>query len=171
LEQNRDRHEIEGELSQLVSFEVADEVSRLADRSTASTKEIEELIKESGKSVDEGVEIAQAALSSMDDIIAGAEKTSEVVNALAGDIEKQVNAIREVAKATGLISEMSQSIFAATEEQTTNARQVSKAIENVNELTQPAETTPGNKQLFTPAGETEVSHVAQKEERINRDAA
>jgi methyl-accepting chemotaxis protein len=117
---------------------VADEVSKLADRSSSSTKEIEGLIKESGKSVNAGVEIAQAALASMDGVIQGAMKTNEMVAALAQDIEQQVGAIKEVAKATESISEMSQSISAATEEQTTNAKQVSKAIENVNELTQQA---------------------------------
>ena len=117
---------------------VADEVSKLADRSASSTKEIENLIKESSKSVNVGVEIAQAALSSMEAIIAGAQKTNEMVSALANDIEQQIGAIKEVAKATESISEMSQSISAATEEQTTNAKQVSKAIENVNELTQQA---------------------------------
>ncbi len=117
---------------------VADEVSKLADRSATSTKEIEGLIKDSGKSVSVGVEIAQAALSAMEAIIAGAQKTNEVVSALTADIEQQIGAIKEVAKATESISEMSQSISAATEEQTTNAKQVSKAIESVNELTQQA---------------------------------
>ena len=117
---------------------VADEVSKLADRSSSSTKEIEKLIKESGKSVSAGVAIAQAALLSMEAIIAGARKTNEMVGALAADLGQQVGAIAEMGKATDSISEMSQSISAATEEQTTNAKQVSKAIENVNELTQQA---------------------------------
>jgi methyl-accepting chemotaxis protein len=117
---------------------VADEVSKLAERSASSTKEIEVLIKESGSNVRLGVEIAQAALASMEAIIAGARETNEVVTALAGDIEQQVSAIQEVFKATDTISEMSQSISAATEQQTSNAKQVAKAIENVNELTQAA---------------------------------
>ena len=117
---------------------VADEVGKLAERSSTSTKEIEKLIKESGRSVAAGVAIAQAALASMEAIAGGAKKTHSQVEALAADIGQQLGAIAEMGKATDSISEMSQSISAATEEQTTNAKQVSKAIENVNELTQQA---------------------------------
>ena len=117
---------------------VADEVSKLADRSASSTKEIEELIRQSSHNVDNGVQIAQAALDSMQSIIDGAEKTNQTINALSSDIEQQISGIREVSRATESVSEMSQSISAATEEQTTNAKQVAKAIENVNELTQAA---------------------------------
>ncbi|HUX22114.1 MAG TPA: methyl-accepting chemotaxis protein [Spirochaetia bacterium] len=117
---------------------VADEVSKLADRSASSTKEIEELIKKSSHNVEDGVHIAQAALDAMQAIIDGAEKTNRTVAALSSDIEQQITGIREVARVTGSVSEMSQSISAATEEQTTNTKQVAKAIENVNELTQQA---------------------------------
>jgi methyl-accepting chemotaxis protein len=115
---------------------VADEVSKLAERSASSTKEIESLIKESGTNVSVGVATAETALGSMRAIMEGARKNDETVAALAGDIQQQVTALGEVAKATGSIAEMSQSISAATEEQTTNARQVAKAVENVNEITQ-----------------------------------
>jgi len=141
---------------------VADEVSKLADRSATSTKEIEGLIKESGKNVELGVEIAQAALASMEAIIAGSQKTNEMVAALAGDIKQQVAAIKEVVRATETINEMSQSIGAATEEQTTNAKQVSKAIENVNELTQQAASAAEEMSAATE----ELSTLAQQLQRL-----
>jgi methyl-accepting chemotaxis protein len=141
---------------------VADEVSKLAERSASSTKEIEGLIKESGKSVTSGVEIAQAALQAMQGIIAGAEKSNQMVGALAADIEQQIGSIREVAKATESISEMSQSISAATEEQTTNAKQVAKAIENVNELTQQASSAAEEMSAATE----ELSGLAQQMQRL-----
>ncbi len=141
---------------------VADEVSKLADRSSSSTKEIEGLIKESSKSVSAGVEIAAAALSSMEGIMAGAQKTNDVVAALVADIEQQISSIKEVAKATESISEMSQSISAATEEQTTNAKQVAKAIENVNELTQQAASAAEEMSAATE----ELSTLAQQMQRL-----
>jgi methyl-accepting chemotaxis protein len=117
---------------------VASEVSKLADRSSRSTREIEGLIRESGKSVTAGVEIAQKALQAMEGIIGDVQKTDEMVSALSTDVQRQIGTITEVAGATASIAEMSQSISAATAEQTTSAREVARAIENVNELTQSA---------------------------------
>jgi methyl-accepting chemotaxis protein len=117
---------------------VADEVSKLADRSASSAGEIEGLIRQSSKSVASGVEIARAALISMQAIIDGARNTDRMVETLTGDMAQQTRAIGEVLRASETIREMSQSISAATEEQSTNSRQVARAIENVNELTQQA---------------------------------
>jgi methyl-accepting chemotaxis protein len=117
---------------------VADAVSKLAERSASSAKEIETLIKDGSSSVNAGAAASEGVLEAMEEIISGARKTNEMVDALAGDLEQQSMAINELAKAAESINEMSQSISAATEEQTTNAKQVAKAIENVNELTQQA---------------------------------
>ncbi len=117
---------------------VADEVSRLAERSSNSTKEIESLISSSSRSVTAGVEIAQSALGAMDGIMEGARKTGDTVAALAAEVGQSLDALGEAGKATATIAEMSQSISAATQEQSTNTRQVAKAIDNVNGLTQSA---------------------------------
>ena len=141
---------------------VADEVSKLADRSASSTKEIEQLIRDSGRSVAAGVQIATGALTSMDAIIAGARRTTELVTALARDLGQQADAIREMGKATDTISEMSQSISAATEQQTTNAKEVAKAVENVNGLTQQAASAAEEMSATTE----ELAGLAQQLQRL-----
>ncbi len=117
---------------------VADEVSKLADRSAESTKEVENVIKETMALVEEGVKIADESGKSMQSIIKGSEKAYQMINELTDIVEQMVAGIGEVAKAIENINEMSQSISAATEEQTTTARQISRAIENINEITQSA---------------------------------
>jgi methyl-accepting chemotaxis protein len=117
---------------------VAQEVSKLADRSAASTKEIEGLIKESVKSVTQGVRIANGSQGAMEQIKAASQKVQQMIGELSGSMSRQIAAIRELVKALQEVSEMSQSISAATEEQTASARQVSQAVEHVNELTQAA---------------------------------
>jgi len=117
---------------------VAQEVSKLADRSSASTKEIEGLIKESVKSVTQGVEIANGSAGAMGEIRDSSQKVQRMIGELSGSMSRQIAAIRELAKALEKVNQMSQGISAATEEQTANSRQVSKAVEHVNELTQGA---------------------------------
>ncbi|MHB8108150.1 MAG: methyl-accepting chemotaxis protein [Candidatus Cryosericum sp.] len=117
---------------------VAQEVSKLAERSASSTREIKQLISDSGQNVANGVKVAQGALEAINAIIVGAQDTHKAVGALSDRIQTQIQSIAAAASATESITEMSQSISAATEEQTTNARQVSTAVENVNDLTQQA---------------------------------
>jgi methyl-accepting chemotaxis protein len=117
---------------------VADEVSKLADRSSTSTKEIESLIKESVKNVIRGVETAKGSQAAMEQIRAASQKVQEMIAGLSDSMSQQVAAVKELSKALESVSEMSQSISAATEEQITNAKQVSHAVENVNEVTQTA---------------------------------
>jgi methyl-accepting chemotaxis protein len=117
---------------------VADEVSKLADRSSSSTKEIEGLIKESVSNVTRGVDIARRSQSSMDQIKSASQQMEGTIGSLSQLMGSQVAAVKELAQALESVTEMSRSISAATGEQTTNARQVSTAVENVNELTQAA---------------------------------
>jgi methyl-accepting chemotaxis protein len=117
---------------------VAAEVSKLADRSSASTKEIEGLIQESVKNVTRGVEIANGSQVAMEQIRNASQKVKSMVAELTAAMPHQVTAVTELAKALGNVAEMSKDISTATEEQSTNARQVAVAVESVNELTQAA---------------------------------
>jgi methyl-accepting chemotaxis protein len=117
---------------------VADEVSKLAERSSASTKEIEALIKESVKNVDRGVATAKGSQAAMEQIKAASQQVKEMISGVTEAMTQQVDAVKELSNALQSVSEMSQSISAATEEQTSNSKQVSKAVENINEVTQSA---------------------------------
>ncbi len=117
---------------------VADEVSKLADRSSTSTKEIESLIRESTKNVTRGVETAKGSQAAMEQIRTASQMVQAMIADLSDSMSQQVGAVKELTRALESVSDMSQSISAAAEEQTTNARQVSHAVENVNEVTQTA---------------------------------
>jgi len=117
---------------------VAEEVSKLAERSSSSTKEIENLIRESVRNVTKGVETAKGSQVAMELIGTASKKVQEMIAGLSESMLQQVGAVKELAKALENVSQMSQSISAATEEQTTNAKQVSSAVENVNDVTQSA---------------------------------
>jgi len=141
---------------------VADEVSKLADRSASSTKEIESLIKESVKNVNEGVKTAMGSQSAMEQIREASDKVKTMIGGLSESMTQQVAAVHQLASALTNVSEMSQSISAATEEQTTNAKQVSKAVENVNELTQGAASAAEEMSSSTE----QLSSMAQELQRL-----
>ncbi len=117
---------------------VAEEVSKLADRSASSAKEIEGLIRESEKSVKQGVETARGSRGAMEKIRDASQKSKDMIVRLSDSMQQQVLAVQELAGALSNVSEMSQSISAATEEQAQNARQVSQSMESVNGVTQQA---------------------------------
>ncbi|HUI70802.1 MAG TPA: methyl-accepting chemotaxis protein, partial [Spirochaetia bacterium] len=141
---------------------VATEVSKLADRSAASAKEIEGLIRESVRNVSEGVKTAVGSQAAMEQIREASKKVKETIVGLSGSTERQVSATRDLAAALENMNEMSQSISAATEEQTSNARQVSKAVENVNEITQGAATAAEQMSASTE----HLSRMAQELQRM-----
>ena len=117
---------------------VASEVSKLADRSSSATKEIEGLIKESMNKVGQGVEIAGESQATMERIKVSSQKVQKMIGDLSHSMDQQVAAIKDLAAALSDVNEMSLSISAATEQQSLNAKQVSAAVENVNELAQSA---------------------------------
>ncbi|HEY9593853.1 MAG TPA: methyl-accepting chemotaxis protein, partial [Spirochaetia bacterium] len=117
---------------------VAQEVSKLSDRSSAATKEIAALIKESTRNVGKGVEKATGSQITMEHIRAASQQVQDMIAGLSESMTAQVQAVKHLSTALASVSEMSQSISAATEEQTTNAKQLSKAVEDVNEVTQGA---------------------------------
>jgi len=140
---------------------VADEVSKLADRSSASTKEIAGLIRESVKNVAQEVEIANGSQEAMKQIRAYSQKVQQMIGELSGSMSRQSAASRDLAKALVNINQMSQNISAATEEQNASARQVSHAVENVNELTQAAASSAEEMSAATE----ELSSMAQELQR------
>ncbi|HUI72220.1 MAG TPA: methyl-accepting chemotaxis protein [Spirochaetia bacterium] len=122
---------------------VADEVAALAERSSASAKEIAALIEESVTNVRKGVERATGSKQSMEQLMEAARMTSDMTSRLSASMKDQLDAVDALSGLLNRVSGMSAEISTATLEQSTNARQVSAAVENVNELTQQAATSTG----------------------------
>ncbi|MFI5369780.1 MAG: methyl-accepting chemotaxis protein, partial [Spirochaetia bacterium] len=117
---------------------VADEVSKLADRSSTSTKEIEALVKESVKNVEKGVERASGSREAMEQIRDASQKVQEMIGTLSESMKQQVGAVKGLSAALENVKGMSRTIKSAVEEQTASAEQVSISVASVNEVTQSA---------------------------------
>lgn len=121
---------------------VADEVRKLAEKTTKATKEIEVMIKqiqrdtvsavesmEQGtKEVEAGKVMTNKAGKSLEEIIAGSDQLLDIVTQVASASEQQSTAADEISKNVEAISSVSQQSSAGLQ-------QIAKAAEDLNRLT------------------------------------
>ncbi|MGA7721172.1 MAG: methyl-accepting chemotaxis protein [Ignavibacteriaceae bacterium] len=126
---------------------VADEVRKLAERTTKATKEIAAMIKEIQKDttgavssmeegtaeVERGKELADKAGQSLAEIIRGTEKVADIVSQVAAASEEQSSASEQISKNI-------ESISSVTRESTAGIQQIARAAEDLNHLTNNLET-------------------------------
>jgi methyl-accepting chemotaxis protein len=119
---------------------VADEVRKLAERTTKATKEIAGMIKQIQKDTEGAVESMSKGTEEVEKGKALADKASESLKEIIGGAEKVVDVITQVA--------------AASKEQSATSEQISKNIEMINNVTQES-----------AAG---ISQIAKASEDLNR---
>jgi methyl-accepting chemotaxis protein len=121
---------------------VADEVRKLAERTSKATKEIALMIKqiqndtneavlsmeEGTKEVERGKELADQAGEALREIIEGSEKVVDVITQVAAASEEQSSAAE-------LISRSIEAISNVTSESATGISEIAKTSENLNRLT------------------------------------
>ncbi|MGA9292395.1 MAG: methyl-accepting chemotaxis protein [Ignavibacteriaceae bacterium] len=121
---------------------VADEVRKLAERTTKATKEIASMIKQIQKDTDDAVlsmeegtsevekgkKLADHAGISLKQIIDGADKVVDIVTQVAAASEEQSSASEQISKSIETISSVSQQSSASLQ-------QIASAAENLSRLT------------------------------------
>ena len=122
---------------------VADEVRKLAERTTKATKEIATMIKQiqkdtaeavtsiqaGEKEVEEGKIMAVKSGDSLKGIVTAADKVVDMINAVASASEEQSSAAEEISKSI-------ESINNVTHESASGIQQIARASEDLNRLTE-----------------------------------
>jgi methyl-accepting chemotaxis protein len=122
---------------------VADEVRKLAERTTKATKEIAKMIKQiqkdtagavqsmqlGTKEVEQGREMAEKSGQSLRLIIEGAEKVVDVITSVAAASEEQSASAEHISKNIEAITNV-------TQESAGGTQQIARAAEDLNRLTQ-----------------------------------
>ncbi len=122
---------------------VADEVRKLAERTTKATKEIAVMIKQIQKDTSDAVTSIQAGEKeveggkvmavksgeSLKEIVTAANKVVDMINAVATASEEQSSAAEEISKSI-------ESINNVTHESATGIQQIARASEDLNRLTE-----------------------------------
>ncbi|MBK7632397.1 MAG: methyl-accepting chemotaxis protein [Ignavibacteriales bacterium] len=122
---------------------VADEVRKLAERTSKATQEIAIMIKhiqkdtegavksmqQGTKEVENGKLLAEKAGNSLSEIITGAEKVVDIVTQVAAASEEQSSASQQITLNIELITNV-------TQQSATGVRQIAHAAEDLNQLTE-----------------------------------
>ena len=129
---------------------VADEVRKLAERTTSSTQEIATMIgkiqegtrratteMEAGvERVNAGVVVAQRAGESMLDIQRNSAQVSTVVSGITGALSEQSTAMRDIARRVEQIAQAAEGTHASTSSTAATAREVARISTTIAETTQ-----------------------------------
>jgi methyl-accepting chemotaxis protein len=124
---------------------VADEVRKLAERSSLATKEIASLIKGIQKTVSEAVSAMQESASEVEAGVARANSSGEVLNNILGAAESVYKQAEEAGSAAAKVSAAASELVgavdsvsavieqntAATEQMSANSTELTQAIENI----------------------------------------
>jgi methyl-accepting chemotaxis protein len=144
---------------------VAEEVRKLAEKSTQSTKEISELIQGIQNEAREAVENMEKSTSMVqEDLSLALDKISDVVSEvykfsqeIGAATMEQSNGSAQIGKATNRLTEITQEITSSVEEQASGAQAVVRAMERMRELVQQS-----------TSSSTELAAAAEQMSKLSR---
>ncbi|MGQ9844310.1 MAG: methyl-accepting chemotaxis protein [Spirochaetota bacterium] len=115
---------------------VADEISKLADATAQSTKEIERLINKSLQDIESGATLVEHTAQSITEMISQIENAAKFIEEIAISVTSQIDASNNVMEDIANISQMAQQVALATSEQKLTSTELLRAISVVNESIQ-----------------------------------
>jgi methyl-accepting chemotaxis protein len=115
---------------------VADEISKLADQTAASIKEIDILIKQNNTEISNGFANIQSTTSLITGIVDGVGVIGEKMGSLSSTVQEQSSAKEKVEQEAASVKIRSDEIKAATDEQRRAMDEIMKSISSINDLTQ-----------------------------------
>jgi methyl-accepting chemotaxis protein len=115
---------------------VADEISKLADQTAASIKEIDGLIKANVQEIARGMANVEATVSTIMQIIQGVNTISSEIAEISHQMEDQTAINRKVGGDTVSVMNMSDEIKSSMDDQKTSVNEMVKSITGLNEITQ-----------------------------------
>ena len=113
---------------------VANEVLKLAERSSEAAKEITQLIKESTRRVSEGAEISEKVGQSLVAIVSAVDNTASGIATIAESTELQSSSAEQVHAAIRSVSDTTENNAASAEEMAASAEQLGAQAQQLQDL-------------------------------------
>ena len=115
---------------------VASEVRNLAGRSATAAKEIKELIEDSVTKVEEGSRLVNKSGETLDEIVAGVKKVTDIVAEISAASQEQASGIEQVNKAVMQMDETTQQNAALVEQASAASESMREQAEQLSVLMQ-----------------------------------
>ncbi len=115
---------------------VADEISKLADQTSTSVKEIETLIQTNDKEIVVGRDKVNGIVTTITSIMNNVGSISDMVNLISQIMSQQIDSYNLLMSEASTVVEKSEQIKNASEEQKTASNEIVNSISQINDLTQ-----------------------------------
>jgi methyl-accepting chemotaxis protein len=103
---------------------VADEISKLADKSSENAKEIEKLVKQNINDAKHGNTAVEKTGEAFAEIISGIDGNNSMMNKISTSISQQESGTKELQRASENINEITQNVSASAEELSATAEEI-----------------------------------------------
>ncbi len=113
---------------------VAEEVRKLAERSSEAANEITNLIRESSQRVDNGAQLSAMTGEVLQQIIEGVGKTAEMIAQIAAATGEQASSAAEVSSAIGQVATIVEDSAARSEEMASSSEQLGAQADMLGKL-------------------------------------
>ncbi len=115
---------------------VADEISKLADQTAASIKEIDGLIKINDSEIKKGLENTDETSRTIGVIIEGAESIDRMIEDISAYMQTQISVNEEMNSISEIVKIKADEIRSATSEHKLSTEEIVRATTGINEMTQ-----------------------------------
>ncbi len=115
---------------------VADEISKLADGTASSIKEIDRLIRANEQEIAGGTANVSAAVTTIASIISNIEKIAVGISTVSGHMTSQLSANESMNSGASEVRVRSEEIMNAMKEQKTGIDEIARTVSGINDLTQ-----------------------------------
>ncbi len=137
---------------------VADEISKLADQTASSIKDIDSLIKLNNGEIEGGISKVGSSIDITRRIIEGVGSIASTIEGMSGNMRRQSSTSELVNVEAESVKKLSDQIKNAMDEQKVAINEISKSVTSMNEATQ--SNASGSEEMAGNAGN--IAHIAEQ---------
>lgn len=115
---------------------VADEISKLADQTAQSLKDIDRLIHQNGEEIEKGKGSIDMTTATIQDVTDGITAMAEKIQGISTSMSRQLNVYQDVRSQADIVRTRSEEITNSVDEQKIAMKEIMMSVSNINELTQ-----------------------------------